>query len=160
VKISSKDQKAIDHVVELAIFKPTPEQRKLKAEFWLAYSDGPKGDVSKLTASAVVSITDSSAVESWWSDPDFKSWFLKEKSFEYQVEYLAGEALEIIHEIMISADKAGDRLSAAKLAVEMAGKLKPKTDKTVFADQAIASMNQAELGAFIARLSPATKEPS
>ena len=132
-KITNRDSKTILQVIEAAkFFKPTPDQRETKAMFWVAWNDGPVRSSDKISAVAVVDLTGVAAVEKWWSEEGFREWFLNPRSFDQKAEYLAHIAQDIIAEVMMTADKASDRLKAAEMAIKIAGKEKKQVQEVQF----------------------------
>ena len=76
-------------------------------------------------------------VEKWWPNERFRAWFLDARSFENEAEALASAALGVIGSIMYTGEKDGDRLSAAKLLVEIAGKIKKNKVEVKYLDESI-----------------------
>ncbi len=135
-KLTKTDSKAVMEIVERAdIYVPTPAQRRIKAEFHAALANGPSP--TTISAAFAVQITGRGAIEKWWSINGFKKWFLDAISFENEAEALAGSALEVIGDVMYNAKSDKDRLAAAKLLVEIAGKVKKAQTEVKFLDDSI-----------------------
>jgi hypothetical protein len=136
VKITKKDSKVISEIVESAkFFRPTPDQRHVKAEFHSALIDGPTP--KKITAAFAVQLTGRSVIEKWWSEVEFRKWFIDSRSFDNRAEALANSALETIGDIMMFGEREGDRLAAAKTLIEIAGKVKKNKVEVQFLDENI-----------------------
>jgi hypothetical protein len=136
MKITKTDSKVLAEIIESAnLYKPTADQRLVKAEFQTALADGPHPE--KITAAFAVQITGRSVIEKWWSVEGFRSWFLDSKSFDNRAEALANAALEVAGNIMFAAEKDGDKLAAAKFLIEVAGKVKKAKTEVKFLDDSI-----------------------
>ncbi len=158
MKITKTDSKTITEIVAAAnIYRPTPDQRRIKAEYHASLANGPTPSV--ITAAFAVQLTGHGVVEKWWSVVGFRSWFLDAVSFENEAEALANAALGIIGDIMYSGEKASDRLAASKLMVEIAGKVKKAKVETRFLDESIPD-DPKLLDEYIAKASGRTKDPS
>lgn len=135
-KITNRDSKIVKEIVEAAsLYVPTGDQRRIKAEFHAALLNGPKPP--KITASFAVQLTNRGIIEHWWRVPGFKEWFLDSNSFDNEAEALANAALSVVGDIMYRAEKDSDRLSAAKLLIEVAGKIKKAKPETKFLDETL-----------------------
>ena len=136
MKITSKDSKFVSEVVEAAdIYRPTHDQRRIKAEFHAALANGPRNRVP--TAAFAVQLTGYGVIEKWWSIVGFRKWFLDDTSFENEAEALANAALGVIGDIMCGASRDSNRLAAAKLLVEIAGKIKKMKPEVKFLDETL-----------------------
>jgi len=156
MKVTKTDSKVISEIIESAnLFKPTSDQRMIKAEFQAALADGPTP--AKITAAFAVQITGRSVVEKWWSNEQFRAWFLDARSFENEAEALASAALGVIGSIMYTGEKDSDRLSAAKLLVEIAGKVKKNKVEVKYLDESIPDDPKA-LDEYIAKASGGLNE--
>ena len=131
------------------VFKPSVEQRKLKSAFWVTYRNGPSVNAKDVTMACVVSTTGSSKVEKWWKDPQFKEWFLNEDDFRQRAEYHAHLAQDVLEDLMVNAEKPSDRLAAARLAIDIAGKIKKAEPVIKILDGDIDKMGDKQLDAFI-----------
>tara|TARA_R100000655_G_scaffold18668_4_gene39209 strand:- start:2229 stop:2705 length:477 start_codon:yes stop_codon:yes gene_type:complete len=136
MKVTKKDSKVVSEIIESAdLYKPTPDQRQVKAEFHMALASGPTPE--KITAAFAVQITNRVIIEKWWPNKRFRSWFLDSASFDNEAEALASAALGVIGGIMYHAERDNDRLSAAKLLIEIAGKIKKNKPEVKFLDENI-----------------------
>ena len=149
--LNTGDAEKFIGIVTDRIFIPSAEQRRLKAAFWYTYSQGPTVDSDKITAACVSDILKTSAVEKWWSDPEFKDWFRNKDSFRQRAEYQAEMAQDIIEEIMINGKKDSDRLNAAKVAIDIAGKVRKTQPIIKLLDASVNDMEEKELDEFIAK---------
>lgn len=147
-KITKTDSKFLTEVIEAAdLYRPTPDQRLIKAEFQVALANGPSPE--KVTAAFAVQITNRGVIERWWPVPGFREWFLDASSFENRAEAYANNALEIANEIACTAMKDGDRMSAVKFLVEVAGKIKKHQTEEKFLDESIQKAGLNELNKMI-----------
>ena len=136
MKITKTDSKVITEIIESAgLYRPTADQRIVKAEFQRSLLDGPIPD--KISAAFAVDITGRAVIEKWWTNLEFRKWFLDSTSFDTQAEALANAALGVIGDIMYAGERDGDRLSAAKMLIEIAGKVKKNVVETKFLDESI-----------------------
>ena len=136
MKITKTDSKVIAQIIEAAnIYRPTPDQRLVKAEFQTALADGPHPE--RITAAFAVQVTDRSVIEKWWGVTGFRQWFLDNRSFENRAEAYADSALEIIHEIAVAGVRDSDRLAAARTLMDIAGKVKKQQAEIRFLDDSI-----------------------
>lgn len=149
MKITKHDSKLVNEIIESAgLYRPTADQRLVKAEFQAALRDGPSPE--KITAAFAVQITNRSVIEKWWKLDGFRAWFLDSTSFDNQAEALASTALEVIGNVMLTAERDSDKLSAAKMLVEIAGKVKKNKTEVRFLDESIPD-DPAELEKYIAK---------
>lgn len=149
MKITKTDSTTISQIIESAnLYQPTVGQRQVKAEFQAALADGPSPE--KVTAPFAVQITGRSVIEKWWGDEKFRRWFLDNRTFETEAEALASAALGVVGDIMFQAPKDGDRLSAAKLLIEVAGKIKKAQVEVKYLDESIPD-DPAKLDEYIAK---------
>ena len=150
-KITKSTGKVVREIVAAAdIYVPTPDQRRVKAEFHAMRAEGPSKPIENTTVAFAVQLTDCLTLEKWWPVPGFKRWFLDVNSFDTQAEALAGAALDVIGSIMFHAERDADKLSAAKLLVEIAGKVKKAKTEVQFLDKDLPD-DPKKLDEFIAR---------
>jgi hypothetical protein len=89
-----------------------------------------------------------SAVESWWSDPRFRKWFLDNYESAAKAEFLFDEWLNEIGARMTNmSDK--DLLTAGKLLSELARKMPDKNMRERVLDAGIGAMAPDRLRQFI-----------
>lgn len=149
MKITKTDSKTIAQIIEsAAIYRPTPDMRLIKAEFHTALVNGPTPE--RITAAFAVQITDRSVIEKWWSLDGFRDWFLDNNAFENRAEAYANSALEVAHEIAVTGTRDGDRLAAAKLLMDIAGKIKKAAPEIRYLDESIPD-DPAKLDEYIAK---------
>lgn len=149
MKITKHDSKFVDEIITQAnLYRPSADQRLVKAEFHTALANGPSPET--ITAAFAVQVTDRSVIEKWWSVSGFRHWFLDSQSFENRAEAYANTALEVAHDIAIAGIKDGDRLSAAKLLMDIAGKIKKQQAEVRFLDESIPD-DPAKLDEYIAK---------
>lgn len=140
----------VAQVIDDLIFAPTPDQRSVKAAFWAKYANAPLMDTSKITAAYVHKLIPDSRLPRWWSLYGFKEWFLNEDEFRQRIEYIAHLALDAMEAILTDPDaNHSARVNAAKLALEAANKMPQKWQKTLYLDDSIQKMDQAQLEQFI-----------
>jgi len=136
MKITKTDSNTILEMIESAgLYSPTADQRQVKAEFQSALMNGPAP--KEITAAFAVQVTGRSVIEKWWKSVEFRRWFTDSASFDNQAEALANAALEVIGNVMYHAERDGDKLSAAKMLIEIAGKIKKNKVETKFLDESI-----------------------
>lgn len=140
----------ITQIMDDLIFIPNIEQRKIKAAFWAKYSNAPQVDVSKITPQIVQKMVEDTRVVKWWCMYGFREWFLNEDEFRQRSEYLAHLAQDTLEQIMLDPDANHNaKVNAAKLAIEVANRMPQKWQKTVYLDDSIQKMDQAQLEQFI-----------
>lgn len=155
---------------DLAIFtKPTTEQRKARSVFWTHFgTEGVPPPPPLPDLAAALRFGGDSRISKWWDLPGFQQWFWNNEEFKQRLEFIAGLALDTLEEVVGDpTQKTSDRLNAAKMIMEAAGKFPSKKADggERFLDEKIASMGRQELESFISsnikRLAPTvvTVEP-
>lgn len=106
------------------LFTPSKTQRRAKACFWVAWQDNPSVDIELITAQEAVHLSNSPAVNSWWSSPGFKEWFLNRDEHRQRLEYLYDLALDAAEEILLSTDPKTQsaRVNVIKAVAELGSK--------------------------------------
>lgn len=131
-------------------FNPTDAHRRAKTAFWSHFFDSgdvPPTDLNEATAARFSGYNE---VIGWWSTPGFREWFSNGEEFRQKVEYVSNLALDVLHSVLSSeSSRTGDRLAAAKMALEIAAKFPKSAPKEKYADDKIAEMGKAELEQFI-----------
>jgi hypothetical protein len=112
-------------------FRPTEAMCKLKARLHSRFEPSATAThVSALGLSAIIKLTGSSSVASWAkSHPGFLSWLTSEDWFQEKISWLEYLALNAAEDILLNEDPraAGAKLQAAKLILELSGKIKTKS---------------------------------
>jgi hypothetical protein len=127
---------------------PSAEQRRAKAKLTVALRDDSLLTPANLSGPAAASIVGVSAVESWWSDPRFRKWFLDNYESAAKAEFLFDEWLNEIGARMTNmSDK--DLLTAGKLLSELARKMPDKNMRERVLDAGIGAMAPDRLRQFI-----------
>lgn len=140
----------VAQVVDDLLFCPSPDQRQVKAAFWAKYQQAPLLDIDKITAAFVQKLIPDSRLPRWWSMYGFKEWFLNEDEFRQRLEYIAHLGLDALEAILTDPDANHNaRVNAAKLAFEAASKMPQKYQKSLYLDDHIQKMDQAQLEQFI-----------
>ena len=135
---------------DLAVsFRPTEAQSRVKARFWSRWD---AASPHTPTLAAAKQLTQSAALESWWSKPGFKDWFLSTSVTQERVEHLLHLALSAAEDVLLSTDpkSQGARVAMVKTVAEMGGLLRraapvgldAKTSKQL---AAVESMGRDEL---------------
>jgi hypothetical protein len=96
--VRSVATQALEH---LSQFSPTPEQKKVKARFWVAYKENSMVELDQLTVSDVVDLCRDARVAQWWTVPGFASWFRNHLEARERLEYLFNLSLDTMEEIQI-----------------------------------------------------------
>lgn len=143
----------IAELVEDMTYIPSPEQRKTKAAFYAVYSDNPLCERADISATYVQQVTGDSRVRRWWSDGQFRQWFINGDEFRQRVEYLAHLALDTLEKLLgdDNPKTAGARVNAAKLLVEVANKLPQRWKQEKWHDAEIGKMDKKQLEDFLRR---------
>jgi hypothetical protein len=140
----------VAQVMDDLLFCPSPDQRQVKAAFWAKYQQAPLISMDKVTASFVQKLIPDSRLPRWWSLYGFKEWFLNEDEFKQRLEYLAHLALDRMEAILTDPDANNSaQVNAAKLVFEAASKMPQKWQKTLYLDDHVQKMDQAQLEQFI-----------
>ena len=135
-----------------SIYSPTDPQMVLKSKFWLKYlkDGGQVGD--EVSYPQVLRYISHPSLNDWWTKVEgFQAWFLEYADSEHKIEYLADLALDTIRATMRSETaKPGEKLAAAKLALEVSGRIgKAAQKEPTIADEQVSSMTQKQLEEFI-----------
>lgn len=134
------------------VFSPTPAQRALKAVFLVAVKNLPPEPSYSLAR--IEQLCPGIEVERHWSTPGFREWFTNTTEFQEMAELASFIALQTCIEVMTNQDEKGQaRVTAAKLAVEVADKL-PKGKPVSALPEKIQKMDDEQLKAFIAQAAP------
>lgn len=146
-RVTSKEKTKLFELIDDVIFKASARQRELKEAFWYEWNEGPQKRPPMLQD--VVRVLNNTIVKTWWTQPGFKEWFLNSKTFDQRAAYLAERALDIVSEAMDSADNVSDKLKAAKMAIEVSGRMSKTAKAPKFLDKEVQEMNKEELELFI-----------
>ena len=135
------------HLQETTLFMPTPEQKKVKARFWIAYRDNPIMELDQLSLQDVTILCQDARVQKWWNIPGFASWFRNHLESREKLEYLFDLSLDVLQEILLDPEPktAGAKVNAVKLIGELASKFPKQTAKPVVLDQEIGQLSEDEL---------------
>lgn len=139
-RITTSDINSVSKVARaVGFFSPSADQKQLKVMFWKRWKMGPVRSTDEITAAAITQVTDSSIVERWWKDAEFKAWFKNENSYDEDAETNAHLALETMRELMCSSNESV-RLKAASESI----KLKNELDRAAAAREAEEKVMDAE----------------
>ena len=119
------------------------KQKRAKIQFWRKVEDNPLIDASNLSNANIAEIVGDINVKLWLADPEFKAWFLDDKSLDDLLQLGAESAVErlisIVNETNVGPREAvssSSQVAAAKILLDFAG-MSPvkKTETTLKADQ-------------------------
>jgi len=132
-------------------FNPTDAHRKAKSAFWSHFFSTGEIPPATIEVATAARLSGYNQVLDWWDTLEgFKEWFSNGEEFRQKVEYVSDLALETIHAILKDdSARTGDKLQAAKMALEIAAKFPKAQPKEHFLDQTIAEMGKKELEQFI-----------
>lgn len=135
-------------------YHPTPEQRELKARFWLEFRQNPIVDDTDVTPALVEDVLGRS-VQGWLTDPKFWTWFSSKDTVRKNLEIAAEQASEWA---MLALDPAfplndNARVQLVKYVLEFSGRSPPSRKEIKWADRDVAALNEDELNALIEKLS-------
>lgn len=150
----------IELVTEELVYKPSPDQRRLKSAFWIRMNDTPLCDPKAITLAIAQKLVPDKRLDRWWSINGFREWFTNTEEYRERTENLAHLALTALEEVLQNQDpKAqGARVNAAKLILETANKMPHKGIKEVYIDDKIGKMNRNQLEEYIRRNTPELPE--
>lgn len=164
----SKLERVVEVLANDLTYLPNPEQRRVKAAFWVRFNENPICEPQNLTLMAVLQLVGDGRLERWWTQPGFKEWFRNQDEFRERAALLADEAIDTIRAIMHNelAPPAA-RLTAAKLAMEISNRIPKKDQESRFLDDAIGRMDRKQLESFLSRnthllppVTPLTQSPA
>lgn len=122
-RITTSDVNSLGKVARaVGFFAPSADQKRLKVMFWKRWKMGPVRSTDEITAAAIAQVTDSSIVEKWWKDPEFRAWFRNDNSYDEDAETNAHLALETMRELMCSENE-NVRLKAAAESIKLKNEL-------------------------------------
>jgi hypothetical protein len=147
------DAESLGAVVEELIFTPTLLQKRLKAEFWVAYNDNPLVSLDQISLLEANTYVRTRKLNNWWSIPGFRDWFLNRSEYRERLEFLFNLSMDAIEEILLSTDPKvqSARVNAIKIIAELGNKYPRGVNKGEgqYLDSAIASMDKAQLEVFL-----------
>lgn len=136
--------------IELATFNPTQAQQEAKARLHVALEEGPMPPSWTLAAAQAL-LPNETRLERWWREPGFKEWLTDTETFKVMAELASWEALQTCRDIMAnSEEKAVARINAAKLTMEIAGKINKRVQER-YMDKSLEGLSKEELRAVIDR---------
>lgn len=160
---------------DLVTFQPRPEHRRARANFWSNWElaggntlpdaqnspENRSGEPGRGAGQGDVNLAmalrygGDSRISQWWDLPGFRDWFTNSEEFRQRVEYIAQLALDELEGVLTDpAARSGDKLTAAKMALEVGGKFpgrKGDSSEGKYADEHIAAMSRAELETYVSR---------
>lgn len=98
-------------------FRPSDAQRMVRASFMQRWRETPTGDLSGVTAMTAVQLTGDKRIQSWWSRPLFRDWFLGQDEYINTARLLAEKAQGIL--VALLDDELTPPMLRAKLALEV-----------------------------------------
>lgn len=133
-------------------FNPQDAHRRAKSAFWAHFFQSGTLPPANIDIAVAVRFSGFSEVSEWWSIPGFPEWFQNGEEFRQRVEYVSNLALDVLYTVLSDgAARTGDKLAAAKMALEIASKFPKSAPKEQYADEQIAGMSTKELEEFIGR---------
>ena len=134
------------------LFSPAPKHRALKAVFLVAIRHLPPEPSYSLAR--IEQLCPGLDLGQYWSLPGFEEWFTNVNEFAEMAELAAFMALQTCMDVRANSEEKGQaRVTAAKLAVEVADKL-PKGKPVSMLPQKIKDMDEDQLKALIAQAAP------
>ena len=100
----------------------TESQVKTKARFWSKWSEQPLLHGKEPSLALISQLTGSTSIQTWWSKPGFKEWFLNSNANSDRLEWLVHLALSSAQDILLSDDPRGApaRAQMIKLVLDLA----------------------------------------
>ena len=150
MKITNKDSE--DKFLALAddIFVPTIEMRKLKQKFFYSWNQGPSKGAP--TIAQVIETTKSRSIETWSRKPGFKEWFFNDQEAGQKLEYLFDIGLDALEALIISGERASDRLKAIELVAKLSQKIGKPEAQVKYLDEDIQGMNERQLDEYLRKV--------
>ncbi|TGN99699.1 hypothetical protein PN36_34995 [Candidatus Thiomargarita nelsonii] len=147
---TEKDKTLIAEVIDEVIFRPSSEQRRTKAAFWVRHAENPLVSADKITLSFAQQITRDSRLKNWWKSSGFLEWFTNQDEFRQRVEYLAHLALDAIEDILLDPEgNQNAKVNTAKLIIEASNKMPPRVKVEKVLDERINKMGRDQLDAYL-----------
>jgi hypothetical protein len=132
-------------------FRPEDSHRRAKGAFWSHFFSSGDVPPALIDAAAAARFSGFLEVLDWWETPGFPEWFGNGEEFRQKVEYVSYLGLDVLQEVLSDRNaRAADRLSAARMALEIASKFPKSNQKEQFADEKISEMDKKQLEEFIA----------
>lgn len=132
-------------------FQPTDAHRKAKTAFWSHFFQTGETAPESIEAAAAARLSGFNEVVQWYEIPGFREWFSNGEEFRQRVEYVSNLALDFIQETLQDRNaRPGDKMQAAKMALEVASKFPKSAPKEQVLDEKIAEMDRKQLEEFIA----------
>ena len=137
-------------------FTPGDFQKRVKARFYRRI-DEMSHQVDRETVFAskdlVVQMAGTDRIVAWLEDPAFASWFVDADFLIDTISSLQSGAVSVIKEVMESDDASdGDRLKAARTALELADAFPGRKSEVKFLDERINELTESETDKELARL--------
>lgn len=133
-------------------YLPNPQQRRLKESFWVRWQENPVCDAKDISLAMAQRLVGDSRLDKWWGQSGFKEWFRNQEEFRERASALAHLALDVIESVLIDQNSgAAARVSAAKLAFELARKMPQKVEQVKYLDESINKMDKKQLEAYLTR---------
>jgi hypothetical protein len=144
--MNREDQRNISTLLS-QVYSPSVPERKLKARFWTAWTDGPsKGDPTTEDAIRLVGKAEK------FADPAFADWFLNKKEMLETLHFLQSLTMDMLTEGLLDPDlKFSEKMKAAAMVWDMVKATAPKQE-VQYADKLLAEKTDEELEAEIKRL--------
>lgn len=152
INIKSIVDKAILKSRSSNTFRPEESHRRAKSAFWAHYFSSGELPPGTIEPAAAARISGFNEVLDWWTSVEgFSEWFQNGEEFRQRVEYISHLGLGIIENILLdSGSNNKDKLTAARMALEIAAKFPKQSGERQFADERINDMDKKQLEEFIA----------
>lgn len=140
----------IEEVAE-QVYRPTPNDRSVKAAFWARAADNPLIDRKNISLETIRSIMGNARVQAKnWANPLYRAWFMNSEEHRDKLEYLFALSLDAAEDILLSTDPKtmGSKVNMIKAIAELAGKV-PKQTASSPLEKAINSMDRVQLEAYL-----------
>lgn len=145
-KLKSKIELARDVVA----FKPNRDQRRAKSNFWSHFVEKDSMPPDTVELAAALRYGADRRISDWWDLDSFQDWFTNKDEFRQRVEFLADLALDHVESILYDEKaKAGEKIAAIKLIMEVGSKMSKKSNKEEYLDEKIAAMDKKQLEDYI-----------
>ena len=133
-----------------AIFAPTESQRQYKAKLLVKLQDNPTIDMANLTLQQAKSTVKEWRLDKWWHEDGFRDWLTNSSEFKQKLEFVLGETLDEVLNIIRDTDApAQAKVRAFEIVARLAGKEPPKVKEVKFKDSEIDKMDETQLDEFI-----------
>ena len=136
-----------------SLYQPSTVERKVKAQFWTVWSDGPTK--AEPTFDDYIRVTGDANLAHRASDGSFVAWALNKREAAEKLNYLGHLVLDLAEEILTDdGEKTSEKIKVMGLVNDLIKATAP-SKKSELADRHLASMSAEQLDAYIKSLSSA-----